>query len=113
MAFQEKLLAQVRENSTNVKDVYSPDPGVTAIFSTIKLCNTTNASVKFSLFCDDDGDVADESTALYFDNTLTANETLAINDFAAMNNPDGNLRYSTDTANAVTITVFGAEISNS
>lgn len=111
MAFQEKQLGQARENSTSAVSVYSPAASVTGIISTIKICNNTASPVDFSLFIDDDGTTYDESTALYFNSPLTAKQTLTVNDFMAMNNPDGNLAYSSSVANAVTISVFGAEVS--
>ena len=111
MAFQEKQLGQARENSTDPVSVYSPAASVTAIISTIKICNNTGVARTFSLFLDDDGTTYDESTALYFNSPLTPNQILTVNDFMAMNNPDGNLAYSVSLANAVTISVFGAEIS--
>jgi len=112
MAFQEKQLGQKRENSTNAVSVYSPAAEVTAIISSIRICNNTGSSRTFSLFVDDDGTTYDESTAIYFNSPLTANETLAIDGFMAMNNSSGNLAYSSSLANAVTITVFGAEVSS-
>jgi len=112
MTMQEKQLGQARENSTSAVSVYSPAAGVTAIISSIRICNNTGSARTFSLFVDDDGTTYDESTAIYFGAALTANQTLAIDGFMAMNNSSGNLAYSSSFANGVTITVFGAEISS-
>ena len=112
MSMQEKQLGQARENSTNAVSVYSPGVSTTAIISSIRICNNTGSARTFSLFLDDDGTTYDESTAIYFNAPLTANQTLAIDGFMAMNNSSGNLAYSASLAQAVTITVFGAEITD-
>ena len=110
MAFQEKQLAQHRENSTNAVSIYSPGNSQTAIIKTITLCNTTGSAATFRLFLDDDGTTYDESTARYYDKSLDGKATLEINTFWAMNDPDGNLAFQNATANAITITVDGAVI---
>jgi len=110
--FQEKQLGQARAADTNPVSVYSPDPSTTAIISSIRVCNTTASSAKVRIFIDDDGTDYDETTALYYDVAIAGNSTLSIDTFFAMNNPLGNLAYRTDTNNALTITVFGAEVTD-
>ena len=110
-ALQEKQLAQARENSTNAVSIYSPAEKITAIIKSVALCNQTGSNATFSIFVDDNGTTYDESTALYFGEALAANTTREINAFWAMNDATGNLAYQSNTANAITITVFGAEIS--
>ena len=112
MAFQEKQLGQARENSTNPVSVYSPAASTTTIISSIRVCNTTASTRKVRIFMDDDGTTYDESTALYFDVPIDGNLTLSIDCFFAMNNSNGNFAYRTDLANALTITVFGAEVTS-
>jgi len=110
MAFQEKQLAQARENSTNAVSVYSPGSGVTAVIRTIIVCNQSGADVTFRIFLDDDGTTYDQSTALYYDIPIMTDSSVEINTFIAMNNSSGNLAYRSSVANALTITVFGVEI---
>jgi len=109
MAIQEKQLAQARENSTNAVSVYSPG-AVTAVIKTIVVCNQTANDETFRIFLDDDGTTYDQGTALYYDVPISANSTVQIDTFWAMNDATGNLAYRSSTANALTITVFGAEI---
>lgn len=112
MAFQEKPLGQARENSTSAVTVYSPAAGVTGVISTIELCNTTGSAVTFSLFIHATGTTYDASTALHFNADLTANQTLTKNGLWALDDSNGSVGYSNGTANAVTISLFGAEISD-
>jgi hypothetical protein len=110
MSFQEKQLGQHRENSTNAVSVYSPANSVTGIIKEVTLCNTTGVAATFRLFLDDDGTTYDQTTAKYYDESLAANTTKPIKCFWPMNNPAGNLAFQNGTANAITITVDGAEI---
>ena len=110
MAFQEKQLGQARDNDTNTHSIYSPGASTTAIIKTITLCNTTGSAATVRLFIDDDGTTYDESTAILYDVTIDANSFLQIDGFYPMNDPSGNIAYQQGTANAITITVFGAEV---
>ena len=109
MAFQEKQLGQARENSTNAVSVYSPTSGTTVIKS-IFLANTSGADATFRLFVDDDGTTYDQSTAIAYDVDILADQMVEIDCFIAMNNTSGNFAYRSSVANAITITLFGAEI---
>ena len=111
MAFQEKQLGQARENSTNAVSVYSPGSGVTGIIKTIFLANTSGLDARFRLFVDDDGTTYDESTAIAWDVDIEADQMIEIDCFVAMDNSSGNFAYRSSVANAITITVFGAEVS--
>lgn len=111
MAFQEKQLGQSRDNDTSTHSVYSPAAGVTAIITTIMLANTSSLSAKVRVFVDDDGTTYDQTTALVYDIIIPAGATEDIRGFFPMNDSDGNLAYQQGTANAITITVFGTEIS--
>lgn len=109
MGLQEKQLGQARENSTNAASVYSPAADTTAIIKSIVICNQSGADATFRLFLDDDGTTYDESTALYWDITIPANGSVPLDTYYTMNNSSGNLAYRSSVANALTITVFGAE----
>ena len=110
MAFQEKQLGQARENSTSAVSVYSPGSGVTTIIKTIFLTNTSGSPADYRLFCDDDGTTYDESTTLAWDVEIGDDEMVEIDCFIAMNDSSGNFAYRSSVANAITITLFGAEI---
>ncbi len=110
MSFQEKQLGQARENSTNPVSVYSPGASTTTIIKTIILCNTSGAAATFRLFLDDDGTTYDESTALGWDVDLDGGSMVELDTFMPMNNANGNFAYRSSVANAITITIGGAEI---
>jgi len=110
MAFQEQIIFQARENSTNAVSVYSPGASTTAVIKTIFICNQSGASATFRLFVDDDGTTYDETTALYWDVSVPGNYTLHLNTFIAMDDQTGNIAYRSSVANALTVTGFGALI---
>ncbi len=110
MALQEKQLAQTRENSTNAVSVYSPGANITAIIRSIIVANTSGSTAKVRIFIDGNGTTYDESTAIAWDIVIPADNIYVDDGFHAMNDSNGNLAYRSDTANALTITVEGAEI---
>ena len=110
MALQEKQLGQARENSTSAVSVYSPASSTTAIIKNIMVTNTSAAAADVSIYVDDDGTTYDETTAIMWESEISAGETITLDSFIAMNDSDGNLAYQSSVANALTITVFGAEV---
>jgi len=110
MALQEKQLGQARENSTNAVSVYSPGASTTAIIKSIVVCNQSGAAATFRIFLDDDGTTFDQTTALYYDVTIAADTTIQIDTFWPMDTDAGALGYRSSVANAITITLFGVEI---
>ena len=110
MTLQEKQLGQLRPANTTAASLYSPAVGVTAIVKALYVTNTSLVVATFRICVDDNGSTFDESTALFWDVTLNANTTLELYTFIAMNDSAGNIGVRTDTANALTFTAFGAEI---
>ena len=110
MALQEKQLGQHRVNSATATSVYSPGASTTAIIKSVVVCNQTGAADTFRLFLDDDGTTYDQTTALYYDVAIAANTTIQIDMYWPMNDATGNLATRNATANALTFTVFGAEV---
>jgi len=110
MAFQEKQLGQHRINSTTATSLYSPGASTTAIVKSIVICNQSGTADTFRLFVDDDGTTYDETTAVYFDVAIAADTTIQIDTFWPMNDSSGNLATQNATANALTFTAFGVEI---
>jgi len=109
MALSEKQLAQARENSTNAVSVYSPGSGLTGIITTIHISNTSGAAATFRLFHDDDGTTYDESTSLAWDSPIAVDEFIQITGHYSVDE-SGNFAYQSSVANAITITLYGAEI---
>lgn len=113
MAYQEKQLGQARENSTNPVSVYSPASGVTGIITCFSIVNTAGVEVSVRVFLDDDGATYDESTVISpgWDVDVPQNGCVQVEGFFPMNNASGNFAYRSSVANALTITVLGAEVS--
>jgi hypothetical protein len=110
MDLQEKQLGQLRPANTAAASLYSPAANLTGIAKNLVVSNTTAILATFRVFVDDDGTTFDETTALFFDVPLLGNTTVLIDMYAAMNDSAGNFAVRTDTANALTFTLFGAEI---
>jgi len=108
--FEEQQLGQLRPSGTTAASLYSPPTDKTGIVKTIFVCNTTATAAKFRIFCDDNGSTYDQSTALFYDADILANETVEIDTYIAMSDSAGNLGVRTDTADALTFTAFGAEV---
>lgn len=110
MNLQEKQLGQARPSVTTAVSIYSPASDITGIIKTIYICNTSAASATLRIFVDDDGSTFDETTALFWDASLGAGETLQLDTFIALNDSSGNIGVRSNTANALTFTLFGAEV---
>lgn len=110
MDLQERQLGQLRPTNTSAASLYSPPALTTAIIKGLTICNTTSTPATFRVFNDDDGATYDETTALFFDAEIRGNTTVSVTGFKAMNNSAGNFAVRTDTADALTFTLFGAEV---
>ena len=110
MAQTFKQLGQARVASTNAVSVYSPPASTTTIIKTIVLANTSGADATYRLFCDDDGTTYSEVTALAWDVLIPADTVIQIDASYNMNDSSGNFAYRSSVASAITITLFGLEI---
>lgn len=104
-----KQLGQARPADLNAASIYSPAVGVETRVTTLVICNTTGSAATYRVFHDDNGVTYDESTALYFDETVAANTTIVKSLRVDMADAAGNLAIRTDTANALTFTAYGIE----
>lgn len=110
MAIQEKQLGQSRPTNTTATSIYSPGSGVTGVAKVLVICNTSSAVAKYRLFHDDSGTTYDETTALAWDTPVQPGETKEFDSFMPGNDSSGNYAVRSDTANALTFTLYGAEI---
>ena len=99
-----KVLAQLRPANTNAASLYSPPDNTTTEFTKLVICNQTGSSATFRVFLDDDGTTYDQTTAIFYDQPISANLTW-IEDLKGwgMNKTAGNLAVTTDSAGAVTV----------
>jgi len=108
--FQEKQLGQLRPTNTTETSIYSPAADTTAVIKTIIIANVGAGSVDAYLYCDDDGTTYDEGTSIYWGVSISNGETIILNTYLCMNNSSGNLAVKTSSANDLTFTLFGVEI---
>ena len=109
MAHVHKQLGQTRPSVTTAASAYSPS-SVETTMKTVCVCNTSAGTAKFSIYHDDDGTTYDETTALFFQADIAAKTTMWLEVFIAMDDDNGNVAVQTDTANALTFTLYGAEV---
>lgn len=104
-------LGQSRPGDTSINSVYSPGAGVQAIIKRIVVCETAGGTAAFRICHDEDGTTYDETTAIYWDHAITANDTVAEDVDICMGDANGNLAVRSDTPSALTFTIYGVEIS--
>lgn len=105
--YPEQQIAQSRPSGTSETQVYSPSRLQRTMIRHIFVCNTTASNVDFSIYHDNDGTTYDESSALFFESQILANEVVQIETLIAMGNPDGNLAVKSSVGNALTFTFYG------
>ena len=111
MSIQEKQLGQLRPANATAASIYSPGASTTWIAKSIWICNTSGSSCTYRIFHDEDGTTYDETTALAWDAPLAANETVVITGLLSGYTNAGNVGVRSSVANAITFTLYGAEIS--
>lgn len=110
MAIVGSQLGQLRPANTTAASVYSPAAATETQITTVVVCNTSGAAATFRIFQDDNGTTYDETTALYWDVTIAANDSVTFTDLKLfMNDSTGNLGVRTSVADALTFTVSGLE----
>lgn len=110
MAITGSQLGQLRPAVTTPVSIYSPAVDIETQLTHMIIANATFFPAKFSLYHDDDGTVYTVDTVLY--PAITVNQQNAITLPLAkvfMNNSAGNLAVQTDTADALTFTLYGFE----
>lgn len=104
-----RQVGQARPANTAAVSVYTPADGMTTDIVTLVICNSSASAAAYRVFHDADGTTYDESTALFYDVTIPA-KTTDIHDMQVfMADSGGNLAVRTDTASALTFTVYGHE----
>lgn len=107
---REKQLGQARPADTNAVSIYSPSSNVTAIIKHVVICNSTVLAATYRLFLDVDGTTYSEVTAHSFDVSLAANTSSFLEVYWIIHNQAGNIAVRSGTANALTFSVYGEEI---
>jgi len=106
-------LGQLRPADTTAASLYSPAASVSARLTRMTVCNNTGGAVTCRIFLDDDGSTYDEDSAIYYDKSVPANDTLPVEEIRGvyMNNSAGNLAVRSATGDALNFMVWGIELS--
>lgn len=97
-------LAQSRPADTNPVSVLT---GVTCLLANVFIANTSGSEATFRIFHDNDGTTYDETTAIMYDITIRAGNSVSIPFPVMMNNLSGNLAIRSSVGNALTFTFYG------
>ena len=105
-----RQLAQSRLSDTTATSLYSPADGMKTQITEVVVSNNTAGAIACRIFHDEDGTTYDQSTALYYDKSIGANDSLRIERANWwMSNSSGNLAGRSATGNALCFTVYGVE----
>lgn len=107
---QSRLLSQVALDATaDISDtLYEVATGVETIVKTIYVCNR-GSTATFRLHHDEGGTTYDTANALYYDYTVTANNTFIVqNEFYLLEGDS--IGISSDPADNLTFSIYGEEV---
>lgn len=110
MSIQEKQLGQLRPANTTAASLYSPAASTTWVGKNLVVCNTSGAPATYRVFHDEDGTTYDETTALFWEAPIAANETITVTGLLAGFTDAGSVGVRSSVANALTFTLYGATI---
>ncbi len=103
------ILAQSRPSDTTAVSAYSPASGVRTEITRVLVCNTTGNTPTFRIFLDNDGTTYNQTTALFYDKSMSANDTTELEGSWDMDKSSGNLAVRTSAGNELTFSIFGIE----
>ena len=110
MASAYKILGQSAPADTNNADLITVGTGKQQIVSTLVIATTTATAATARVFARIGGAAAAASNAIVYDTSIAANSTTALTLGITLDATD-KLTIRTGTANALTFTAFGSEIS--
>ena|SRR3990167_4320370 len=104
-----KELGQARPGDTNAVSIYSPPANIRTEITKIVIANTTGTAATFRIFIDSNGTTYDQTTAIAYDISLAANDSVETTGSYWMTSSSGNLAVRTGTLSALTFTAYGIE----
>lgn len=110
MAETPKILAQTDLTTTGLTDVYTVPALTTAVCSTIALCNRSGSAVTVRVSLAVAGAADATKQYLYYDLSVDTGDTFASTTGITLGAGDV-VRAKAATANAITVQVFGVEVS--
>lgn len=110
MAITGSQLGQLRPAVTTPVSIYSPAVDIEAQLTQLIIANSTTSPAAFSMYHDDDGTVYDADTILYPEIIVNPKNAISLPLSKVFANvAAGNFAVQTDTANALTFTLYGLE----
>lgn len=112
MATAYSILGQSAPANTNNADLFSVTSAHEYVVSTIVVANTTASAATYRIFARKAGAAAGASNAIVYDATCPGNSTVTLTLGVTLSGTAGDvLTVRTGTANALTFTAFGSDIS--
>jgi hypothetical protein len=105
-----KILGQSAPTGTSNTDMITVGAGKSQIISTLVIANTTATAATARVFARIGGAAAAASNAIVYDTSIAGNTTVSLTIGVTLAATDV-LTVRTGTANALTFTAFGSEIS--
>ena len=101
------LAAQSRPSDTAANSIFTAD--MSTEITMILVCNTTGSAANFSLYHDDNGTTFDQSTALYYQKSVAANDTFifkaeSLNQLTV--SEGGQIAVQSSAASALTFSIY-------
>jgi hypothetical protein len=108
--FTEKRLGASVPADTNNATLYTVPASTIAVIKSIRICNNSASDATCRVFLVPTGGTANTTTCIYYDFNVPANSTLSDDGYHVLESA-GTIVVQSGTANAITFTVSGAEIS--
>lgn len=113
-ARRHRMLGQSRLTDTNPHSIYTPaSSNIIGIVTLVAFANTGAGAVKYRLFHHNTGTTYDQTTALAYDVSVNSGATSwlwAPNEIGLPVVYGGNMAARSDTANDLTVTIYGFEL---
>lgn len=109
MGYSPKLLGQLRPGTTFNTSIYQPSAGYSAVVSQLSVVNNTLNTHTFRVHVDQDGSVADLTTALFYDSSVLPGRTHQVMDMQMPITVNGNIVIQCSSADALNFNLFGYE----
>lgn len=112
MATAYAILGQSAPTGVSNADLFSVTTAHSYVVSTIVVANTTTSAATYRVFARKAGAAAGASNAIVYDSTVPGNSTVTLTLGVTLNGTAGDLlTVRSGTANALTFTAFGSDIS--
>jgi len=103
-------LGQSRPANTTAVSIYTLPSNTKTKVNSMSICNTSGSAATYRVFHDVNGTTYDQTTALFYDISLAADQSVEWEPANLwLNNTSGNIAVRTGTGNAVTFTLYGEE----